>query len=590
MVFFLTVFNHSRVGNLMHSYLFKIPKSLLSSIRLSPVLLLVMVFALVSTPSFAKLAAAATPVIGQVSLLIGDTLVTGPNRKGSVRLQAGADIYPSDIIQTRASGHAHLRFIDGALMSVRPSSRLTIEAYNYDPIIPANNRVSFKLEEGIARSISGKAAKDARENFRMNTPVAAIGVRGTDFIVHTSPERTRALVTEGGIVLSGLDAVCMGSSCGGLELRGGSQQLLEMDLATNQPRLMRSSFDEVLTSTALNSNMALVQVQAVQDGLLAEHKVVVPVVAEEASVAVAPVSTATENKSNSKPEPVVAAVKPAPSDNQTADNPTTGAGVDSVVANTSATDTSVSDTPVSNASVSDTSVANTSVADNQVAVADTSISDASIADNQVAANTASDTKGKGSLINNEIITPSDLLIKPEIPEIVISTALVWGYLDTNNDALPAFVQTQDTIATLENKYHNTNIANAAYALHRRNEYNQEMNQYLPELQFALNDAAAWLSWGGYREAMDVGEGMLSINFNTGLFSTQLQLNHERTGQIFFNTSGTTSNTGHFVSQGSHHKLEGITSLNGKEAAYLFEKKLLRVEDVIDGITHWGVKK
>lgn len=574
----------------MHNYLFKIPKSLLSSVRLGLTWLLVMACALVSSNSFAKLVEVNLPAVGQVTLLIGDTRVTGPNRKGSARLQTGAAIYPGDIIHTRASGHAHLRFIDGALMSVRPASRLTIEAYNYDPKIPANNRVSFKLEEGIARSISGKAAKDARENFRMNTPVAAIGVRGTDFIVHTNLERTRALVTEGGIVLSGLDTGCVGGWCGELELRSGSQQLLEMDLVTNEPRLMRSSFDEVLTSTALNSNMALVQVQAIQEGLLAEHKVVVPVVAEEASIAAVPTPAAApalatvetvENKP-SEPEPLVVAANsapaapftPAPSansqttENQATENQATGASIGSVVANTP-------------------------VVDNQVAVVDTSISNTSIANNQVAANTTSDTKGKDSLINNEIITPSDLLIIPEmaqVPEAVINTALVWGYLNTNNDAVPEFVQTQDAIATLENTHHETNITNSAYALYRRNEYNQEMNQFLPELQFALNDGAAWLNWRNFREPMSVESGMLVIDFDRSVFSTQLQLNHEHTGQIFFNASGTTEKTGYFNHSSNTKSLQGVVSLDAKEAAYLFNETLRKVEGQVEGITHWGIKK
>ncbi len=179
---------------------------------------------------------------------------------------------------------------------------------------------------------------------------------------------------------------------------------------------------------------------------------------------------------------------------------------------------------------------------------------------------------------------------PEIPEVEINTALVWGYLNTNEDTLPSFVQTQDAIATLENSHHATNIANSAYALYRKNEFNQEMNQFLPELQFALNDAAAWLNWRNFREPMSVENGMLVIDFNRSVFSTQLQLNHERTGQIFFNTSGTTEKTGQFSYTSNNKNLQGIVSLDAKEAAYLFDETLRKVEGQIEGITHWGIKK
>lgn len=42
--------------------------------------------------------------------------------------------------------------------------------------------VRFKLETGVARAISGTAAESAKDRFRLNTPLVAIGVRGTDLL------------------------------------------------------------------------------------------------------------------------------------------------------------------------------------------------------------------------------------------------------------------------------------------------------------------------------------------------------------------------------------------------------------------------
>ena len=523
---------------------------------------------------FAKIATN-NPVVGKVTLLIGDTRVTGPMRSGMIRLKSGADVYPGDIVVTRASGHAHLRFIDGALMSIRPSSRLTIQEYNYDPQTPTNNRVSFTLEEGVARSISGKAAKDARENFRMNTPVAAIGVRGTDFIVQTGSERTRALVTEGGIVLSGLDTACIGGWCGELELHGGSKQLLEVDLATSEPRFMRSSYDEVITSTLLNSSIALVQVNAAQEGMLAEQKTpektVTAIAVLESTTELEPASSTAESESTTDPtkptSPVVAATSPAPTQST------------STTSESATSESATEPEPIVAVKESSSEIGDLVVAsDSKTAVRDES----------------------GKLINSELIATSDLLLIPEMPpkpiepsepvESVKTTALIWGYLNTNQDTLPEFVQTQAAFDELNKTHHETEIGNEAYALYRRNEYNQVINPFLPELKFALNDASAWLNWHAYREPMEVGSGMLVIDFDRGVFSTQIQLSHERTGQIFFNASGTTKNTGHFNHESNNQNLQGIVSLNGKEAAYLFNQSLPRVEGEIDGITLWGIKK
>lgn len=513
----------------MNSNLLQLPKTPRSTIKLSLISLLMLALALISTPSNAKINPANSLQVGYVSLLIGDTRASGPNRKASQPLKAGSPIYLGDIITTRASGHAHLHFIDGALMSLRPHSRLTIQEYNYDAQTSANSRVTFELEEGTARSISGKAAKEARENFRLNTPLAAIGVRGTDFIVHTNQERTRALVTEGGIVFSGLEETCQGAWCTHLELTGGNDQLLEMDQLSNEPRLMRSTLNVALSSTLLNSNLALAEVASDEPQVL--------LAAEQAT-------------KETKPEPTqeVATATTEKATPQTTQEPTPDVAIE----------TTTETTP----------------------------------------ETTVETIGSGELANNELVDHSDLLMPsivteqsqiPEPPPQELAS-LVWGHLGTNQDELPEFVQTADTLASLSNNYHKAEISNQAYELIRENKFNQTINPNLPVLNFELSNAAAWLNWHAYREPMEVGAGMLIIDFNSGAFSTQLQLSHKETGQIYFNTSGSTSDTGHFTGQGNNKTLEGIVSLDGKEAAYQFQETLPKTEQVIDGITHWDIKK
>lgn len=515
----------------MNSNLLQVPKISRSTLKLSLAsLLLLLAVIFISTPSNATLNPAKPQKVGYISLVIGNTTASGPNRKASQPLKAGSPIYLGDIITTQASGHAHLHFIDGALMSLRPHSRLTIQEYNYDAQTSANSRVTFELEEGTARSISGKAAKEARENFRLNTPLAAIGVRGTDFIVHTSQERTRALVTEGGIVFSGLEETCQGAWCTHLELTGGNDQLLEMDLLSNEPRLMRSTLNVALSSTTLNSNLALAEVASDEPQVL--------LAAEQAT-------------KETKPEPIqeVATATTEKATPQPTQEPTQDVAIE----------TTTETTP----------------------------------------KTTVETIGSGELANNELVDHSDLLMpsivteQSQIPEIPPQefASLVWGHLGTNQDELPKFVQANENLASLSNNYDKTEISNQAYGLFsRHNEFNKTINPNLPVLNFELSHAAAWLNWHAYREPMDVGEGMLSIDFNSGAFSTQLQLYHKETGQIYFNTSGSTSDTGHFTGQGNNKTLEGIVSLDGKEAAYQFEEKLPRTEKVIDGITHWDIKK
>jgi hypothetical protein len=156
--------------------------------------------------------AAAPPSVGEVSLAIGVSRVIRVNSNHTV--QRGMQVMPGDRIETDRGGHVHLRFVDGAYVSVRPGSRLTVESYEYDSANPQTGSVRFRLESGVARAISGKIAESARERFRLNTPIAAIGVRGTDFVVLAEADRVRVTVNSGAIILAPLGEGCQASALG----------------------------------------------------------------------------------------------------------------------------------------------------------------------------------------------------------------------------------------------------------------------------------------------------------------------------------------------------------------------------------------
>jgi hypothetical protein len=156
--------------------------------------------------------AAAPTHVGEVSLAIGVNRVIRANSNHTI--QRGMQVMPGDRIETDRGGHVHLRFVDGAYVSVRPGSRLTVESYDYDAAQPQQGTVRFRLESGVARAISGKIAESARERFRLNTPIAAIGVRGTDFVVLAEADRVRVTVNSGAIVLAPLGEGCQASGLG----------------------------------------------------------------------------------------------------------------------------------------------------------------------------------------------------------------------------------------------------------------------------------------------------------------------------------------------------------------------------------------
>ena len=117
------------------------------------------VAALLPSP-FAFAEANVANVVGEVSLVLGKAYLE--TAEGSLHELASGDIvHATDRIQTGSNGHVHIRFVDEALVSVRPDSRLEIQRYEYNPEKPDESAIRLMLEEGVTRAISGHGAKAA---------------------------------------------------------------------------------------------------------------------------------------------------------------------------------------------------------------------------------------------------------------------------------------------------------------------------------------------------------------------------------------------------------------------------------------------
>jgi hypothetical protein len=145
--------------------------------------------------------------VGKATMVIGLAYLVSDGGEVSA-MDRGAVVRVGDRIETSANGHVHLRFADGGLVSVRPESRLQIQKYSYNQGQPEAGGIKFKLEQGVVRSITGAWGEAARERFRLNTPLAAIGVKGTDFVVSANATTTLASVYAGAIVMAPLLGDC----------------------------------------------------------------------------------------------------------------------------------------------------------------------------------------------------------------------------------------------------------------------------------------------------------------------------------------------------------------------------------------------
>ena len=148
---------------------------------------------------------------GRVVFVDGDARVAGNPAT------VGSPVNEGDQLQTGAKGHLYIKTVDSGFFVLRPASSARIASYHIDSQQPENTRIKLELLDGVARHISGSAVKEARQNFRLNTPVAAIGVRGTDFTVFTSQDTSRVAVLSGGVVVSPLSDACRAAGNGPCE-------------------------------------------------------------------------------------------------------------------------------------------------------------------------------------------------------------------------------------------------------------------------------------------------------------------------------------------------------------------------------------
>lgn len=189
----------------------------------------------------------AQETIGAITLVLGKAHLESAD--GSrVAVAEGLKLKVGDQITTQSNSTVHVRFVDDATVAVRKDSQLQILSYHYDRARPEASQVKFNLLRGETRAISGDAAKSARDQFRLNTPIAAIGVRGTDFVVNATESSTRALVNEGIIVMAPLSAECSFDGFGpcianSVELSGDNLQVAQLDQSDMNPRLMPAAQD-----------------------------------------------------------------------------------------------------------------------------------------------------------------------------------------------------------------------------------------------------------------------------------------------------------------------------------------------------------
>ena len=114
---------------------------------------------------------------------VTETTNTVPNiqrKKENLEGKKGTKVEMEDAVRT-TQGKVGITFDDDTKVLVNENSRLVIDDFVYDPATTKGGKLAVNVAHGTVRYASGQIAKNNPQSVSVNTPVATIGVRGTDF-------------------------------------------------------------------------------------------------------------------------------------------------------------------------------------------------------------------------------------------------------------------------------------------------------------------------------------------------------------------------------------------------------------------------
>jgi len=141
---------------------------------------------------------------GRVLFVAGNVTATDP--AGNIRaLERAGSVHEGDTIAT-GDGRVQVEFKDGGYFALQPGTRFRVDRYRYAGAGDAEDSVLVALLKGGLRTISGLVGKKTHRDYRMDTGVATIGIRGTDYALDLNSSMM-------GNVADGAIEVCNAAGC-----------------------------------------------------------------------------------------------------------------------------------------------------------------------------------------------------------------------------------------------------------------------------------------------------------------------------------------------------------------------------------------
>ena len=134
--------------------------------------------------------------VGRIEAIDGEVTITRADGT-TVQAESGTEVFEGDVVVTDSGESVSIIFEDQSIFSMGESGEMVIDEMIYDPDDQTGS-MNIDIAHGVATFVSGFIAKTDPDAMSLTTPVATIGIRGTQVGVSVEPngETKAALMVE----------------------------------------------------------------------------------------------------------------------------------------------------------------------------------------------------------------------------------------------------------------------------------------------------------------------------------------------------------------------------------------------------------
>jgi hypothetical protein len=114
--------------------------------------------------------------VGKTELIVKK--VTGELAQSQRLLALKDTVFQDELIAAATASASRIVFLDGTELSVGPNTEITLDRFVFDPD-EGSVTIELNVVEGVFRFISGRFANAFKSDYKVKTPTATLGMRGT---------------------------------------------------------------------------------------------------------------------------------------------------------------------------------------------------------------------------------------------------------------------------------------------------------------------------------------------------------------------------------------------------------------------------